>query len=367
VGSYGSVFKFSDEVVRTEKLLCEDKTKISIDNSKSSATNGKQNISASKLYTPLTQASNKDDLIRETFAIVEDNWENFPATKLKLPHHKITNNKLTLHISSLQLAFQKAKKQKLIGAPLEHILNHMKNDLNLDSENYAIFGLTQEDYVTYFKESEGEKMKNKEFEAIEAEKIEKAKIEMAKEEESKAKEIEESEAKMAKEAEEAEKFAEAEKMALEEAEKEKAEKEKMAAEEIEKMSSDEKYQDMCNKFEEVSAKYATLQEEMATYMESNKALEEFKSNTEETEKNFRIEETINYAVECGMPKETAEEFRLKAVDFSFENIHVWSTEVKAETLQFAVKTENKESFNKIGLPYPTGKSNKKVSRWDKYK
>jgi hypothetical protein len=397
-----TVLRFSEMVKETEDMLFSDK--ITIDNSKESATNGKWSNPGKKLYDPIMKADNKTVLINEAYGVIQDGWETSPSTKLGYPHHIVRNGKLILHISGTQAAFARGRAQNLTGKPMQHIINHLKNDLKLDSENYAIFGLTFEEFNKYFKETkkEGEKVKNTEkkvdenftsdanTEAVAQSELNDKQAEVNKElaDENKKKKDVENEAnkekmsdeseteteEMAKKAEEGSAKEEAKETAEEEgkekAEEEAKDKEEMSADESankEEMSDESKmcnyeemYAEMCNKFAELEAKFNV-------YMQENEELKKFKADIEENEKMSKIEYTIQEAIGYGMPKEETEKFRVKAEEFSLENIHIWENEVKAETLPFTGKQSKKEGFTRIGLPFSTTPQTESEDMWDRYK
>jgi hypothetical protein len=131
----------------------EENSNIIIDNSKESATNGVWSNPGSKLYKPILKEGNKTELVNEAYLVNESGYEDSPSTKLKYPHHVVKDNKLILHIRGVQSAFERSKQQGLSGEPIEHIKRHY-NELGLSKENFAIFGLTYDEYMNYFYEEE---------------------------------------------------------------------------------------------------------------------------------------------------------------------------------------------------------------------
>lgn len=164
------LLEFSKDKKDYLKSLMENK-RIKIDNSKESAVSGKWSNPRRKLFVPIERAENKKTLLKEAYLINEGDYENPEISKLKYPHHVIRDGSLVLHIDGLQAAFKRAKQQGIFtGSVKSHIARHYK-ELGLSKENFATFGLEEEDFCLYFSETKEEsvgetEMQDNEFKEI---------------------------------------------------------------------------------------------------------------------------------------------------------------------------------------------------------
>ncbi|HAU85792.1 MAG TPA: hypothetical protein DCW90_09900, partial [Lachnospiraceae bacterium] len=86
------------------------------------------------------------------------------------PHHVVRNGNLVIHIGGLKAAFARASQQGIVSGKIKaHLLRHY-HELGLSTENFAEFGITEEEFNMYFKEEScgDNKMKNFAIEGREA-------------------------------------------------------------------------------------------------------------------------------------------------------------------------------------------------------
>lgn len=147
---------------------------IKIDNSKDSATSGSWENPRRKLLKPILAASNTNALLNEAYLIPD--LENPTTTTCKYPHHVVRGGKLVVHTDGLKAAFSRAAQQGIVkGKVKSHLLKHY-HELGLNTENFAEFGFSQEEFSLYFSnESEGDNAMedNKNFSEIEGQEEEK--------------------------------------------------------------------------------------------------------------------------------------------------------------------------------------------------
>lgn len=109
-------------------------TKMKIDNSKEAAVDSESwENPGKKLYEPLFEHSNVNELIYEAYLIAKDGFQDAPSEKLKYPHHTIKDNTLVCDVKGVQAALARAKqtgefKDKEVWA---HLHRHYK-ELGLD-------------------------------------------------------------------------------------------------------------------------------------------------------------------------------------------------------------------------------------------
>lgn len=140
---------------------------INIDNSKDSAImSGTWNGQDAGFLNKLLEASNHSSLVKEAYLIVDgDGGGDLSVNAVKYPHHEIKGDKLVVSTPGIQAAFARARQQGVAtGAVMAHIKKHY-NELGLSKENFATFGLSEDDFSFMFASDTnngGEKMTKEE-------------------------------------------------------------------------------------------------------------------------------------------------------------------------------------------------------------
>ena len=387
-GSNVQLMKFSEDKENYIKENFADK--ITIDNSKESATSGEWSNPGQKLFKPITEASNAKSLLKEAYLICDFSDNDYEITKFKYPHHVIRDGKLVVHKDGLQSAFSRAAQQGIVkGDVKSHLLKHY-HELGLDTENFAEFGFSEEEFNQYFaedyKQDEGENVeedkKVTEAEATEPEKEEEAKVEEA--------EATETEEKTEEKVEEADETATEpcdtemgcdKKMADGEDNKENDTEEtsddsKEPDEETEDEKEEDKKEEMS--LEEAIAEISTLAAENEKLKKDNEAymakfeamsdydeLKAFKFATEEKEKQeanmVKMCEILDEISEKGVEMSEDERNAYIAKFSEYDSVAAWSNMVKAA--EFDRVGSPSGNIHKIGLPYGE-KKRSTGSIWD---
>ena len=135
-------------------------------------------------------------MLKEAYLIGDFSDNEYEITKFKYPHHVVRDGKLIVHKDGLQSAFSRAAQQGIVkGDVKSHLLKHY-HELGLDTQNFAEFGFSQDEFNQYFaedyKQDEGENVEKEkkvtEAEVTETKKEEETKVEEAEAAEEKAKE-----------------------------------------------------------------------------------------------------------------------------------------------------------------------------------
>ena len=141
---------------------------ITINNTKEAAVDGDWSNPRRKLLKPITEASNKKALLNEAYLIPD--LENPTTSNCKYPHHVVRNGQLVIHIAGLKAAFSRAAQQGIVkGKVKSHLLKHY-HALGLNTENFAEFGFSQEEFSLYFsdeREGDNDMKEKKNFANIE--------------------------------------------------------------------------------------------------------------------------------------------------------------------------------------------------------
>jgi len=113
--------------------------KISIDNSSDSATDGDwSEVDKSALRKSIMNASNYKSLVKETYLIVLDGYEDSPSSNLKYPHHVIKDDTLVVHKRGVQAAYSRLMQNDPDNSKaLKHIKKHY-NELDLEISSLNI-------------------------------------------------------------------------------------------------------------------------------------------------------------------------------------------------------------------------------------
>ena len=392
-GSNVQLMKFSEDKESYIKEHFADK--ISIDNSKESAVSGEWSNPGQSLFKPISEASNAKSLLKEAYLIGDYSDDDYEITKFKYPHHVIRDGKLVIHKDGLQAAFQRAAQQGIVkGDVKSHLLRHY-HELGLDTQNFAEFGFSEEEFNQYFaedyKQDEGENVENEkkvtEAEATEPEKEEEAKVEEAEVTETKEnpeEKIDEAaetdcacsneemscDEKMANEGNNEE--TKTDKTSTDSEESEEEEK----SEEAEEEKEEEKKEEMS--LEEAMAEISTLTAENDKLKKDNEAymakfeamsdyedLKAFKFATEEKEKReadmMKMCEVLDDISEKGVEMSEDERNAYIAKFSEYNNVDAWANMVKAA--EFDRVGAPSGNIHKIGLPY--GQKKKSTgSIWD---
>ena len=118
---------------------------IEIKNDKEDAVGGDWSDPQAGLLDKLLEASNHPSLVKEAYLVVDgEDSGNLSINDVHYPHHVIREGNLVVHIRGVQAAFSRAKSQGLTGEPIAHIKKHYR-ELGLNMENFAEFGLEEED------------------------------------------------------------------------------------------------------------------------------------------------------------------------------------------------------------------------------
>ena len=394
-GSNVQLMKFSEDKENYIKENFADK--ISIDNSKEAATSGAWSNPGQKLFKPIIKASNAKSLLKEAYIIGDFSDNDYEITKFKYPHHVIRDGKLVVHKDGLQAAFSRAAQQGIVkGEVKSHLLKHY-HELGLDTENFAEFGFSEEEFNQYFaedyKQDEGENVdeekKVTEAEATESEKEEETKVEEAEATEEKSEEKTEEKVEEAAETTTEscdtdmgcdEKMADGEDNKETETEetsdgsKESNKEEKV--EEAEEVKEEDKKEEMS--LEEAMAEISNLTAENDKLKKDNEAymakfetmsdyedLKAFKFAAEEKEKKeanmAKMCEVLDEISEKGVEMSEDERNAYIAKFSEYDSVAAWSNMVKAA--EFDRVGAPSGNIHKIGLPYGSKKKST-GSIWD---
>lgn len=312
---------------------------IPIDNTKESSVNGIWSNPRRKLFNPISNAKNKVELLKEAYLVGDFDTKEPEITKFKYPHHIIKDGKLVIHQKGLEAAFQRASQQDIVyGKVKAHLLRHYR-ELGLNTENFADFNISREDFELYFyneiynSEGVGEHKMNeiKDVKTVEKEVIKK--------------EVPETKmCDMPVGVIASEKFDIDDDISIEDA------KEKIA-EMIE----------VIKKLEKENNVYMEKIKDMADYED----LKIFKKNTEEEkikEKEMaEMEKVMSDIEKRGINMSENDRTQLMAQIKNFSSIDAWANFAKAQVFD---KIENVDGVAKIGLPFAN--SQKSVgSIWDR--
>lgn len=373
-GCEAELLEFSEEKNKYLNSINFEDNSISIDNSKESAVDGGWSNPRRKLFNPISKASNSKSLLKEAYLIGDYDSSEPEITKFKYPHHVIRDGKLVIHQRGLEAAFQRASQQGIVSGNVKsHLLRHYR-ELGLNTENFAEFNISEEDFKSYFmdnlmSESAGD-LNMADEKKVEEVKETEGTEEMAcdKSEEMACENTEDMACENKEEMCNASVVKEEENDVDDEEDKEDKDddgEEEHKEENTEEMSVEE----MTCKLREFTEKIQKLEEENKAYMSQIESmcdyeeLKKFKDDTEERqarEKEMAEMEQVMSEIEgrgISMSEEDKNEFMSKLKEFS--SIDAWSNYVKAQAFD---RAENVDGFVKIGLPYNTSKRTGSI--WD---
>ena len=345
-GSNVQLMKFSEDKENYIKENFADK--ISIDNSKEAATSGEWSNPGQKLFRPITEASNAKSLLKEAYLIGDFSDNEYEITKFKYPHHVVRDGKLIVHKDGLQSAFSRAAQQGIVkGDVKSHLLKHYR-ELGLDTQNFAEFGFSQDEFNQYFAED----YKQDEGENVEKEKkiTEAAVTETKKEEETKVEEAEAAEEK-------------AEDKVTESCKTEMGCGKKMADDECYKDDDDNKeimsLEKAMSEISNLTAENEKLKKDNEAYMAKFESMSDydelkaFKLAAEEKEKQeanmVKMCEVLDEISEKGVEMSEDERNAYIAKFSEYDSVAAWSNMVKAA--EFDRVGAPSGNIHKIGLPY----------------
>ena len=389
-GSNVQLMKFSEDKENYIKENFADK--ISIDNSKESAVSGEWSNPGQKLFKPITESSNAKSLLKEAYLIGDYSDNEYEITKFKYPHHVIRDGKLVVHKDGLQAAFQRAAQQGIVkGEVKSHLLKHY-HELGLNTENFAEFGFSEDEFNQYFaedyKQDEGEKVEDEkkvaEAETVEPEKEEKVEeaeqVECATEEKVKEKVEEAADAtcescetdmgcdeKMADEKDNEETETTSDEKSDDEEESKEDEEAEEKEEEKEEMSLEKAMAEISN----LTAENEKLKKDNEAYMAKFEVMSDyddlkaFKLAAEEKEKQeanmAKMCEVLDGISEKGVEMSEDERNAYIAKFSEYNSVAAWANMVKAaEFDRVGIPSGN---IHKIGLPYGNQKKST-GSIWD---
>jgi hypothetical protein len=308
--------------------------------------------------TKLVEAMNKRDEERMSYFTENKSMENQVI--------EVDGDNLTTHIQSVQSEFEKIKQGDLSKESINHIKSYC-NKLGLNMNNFSEFGISEEDYETYFKE-EGETMEENKTEEMSVEtpveKMEEQSEEMkcASEEENKGDAPNEDSKE--KPTEEMSSNEYVDNGAMQELNDKSAEDNKELSNDNLSVE-DDKDKIIAGLKEEMSAmqvKMSDMEEKMSVYMSENETLKKFKSDIEDQKKQFEVDTTLKDVMNI-LPKEEFEACQKSAENFSLENIQAWKNEVQAKAFKFSKGITEKEPFIRVDIPQEQPKK-ASSSLWD---
>ena len=264
------------------------------------------------LYGKMLGESNEKSLISSAYLSFEEGYGDSPSTKLKYPIGRWRGNTLCLSKSGLQFA---SSKLQSLGITSGSAIDKLK-------EYYSILGLSTESFSTEIEKEENELKDEK----VMMEDEKKEEVEMAVEEEKK-----------------------------EEIKEEPKEEEKMAVEEDKK--EEEKEEDFgCGK-EEYEKKISEFSTKIEAYEKELEGLRKFKSDREEQDKLFALEQLFSEVKES-LSKDKLEEFRTRSEELKFSDVPAFSNEVKAATFDVVKKVSSEDTIKRMATTVPVQEKKK---------
>lgn len=114
---------------------------IQIDNSEDSAISGKWTNPRRKLFNPIINANNSEELLKEAYLVADFSEDEYQMAKFDCPHHIIMGGNMFIHKDGLQMALKKAMEQGMMsGEVKDHLVKHYK-ELGMTNTNYEEFGI----------------------------------------------------------------------------------------------------------------------------------------------------------------------------------------------------------------------------------
>ena len=124
--------------------------------------------------------------------------------------------------------------------------------------------------------------------------------------------------------------------------------------------------EMSAKIEEMAATIEKMTEDSKVYMAENEELKKFKSNIEESQKSFAVEQTIRELEEkVIIPEEQKAEMIADAEKYSFSEIEEWKTLCKAKSFDFVARESDESNVivKKAALPFGDITAKSKNDLW----
>lgn len=148
-GCKAEMIEFSADKTKFMNLYYGDGQVIDIANTKDASVSGNWSNPRRKLFVPIVDAKNSDQLFNEAYLIHDADSPTLYTSKY--PHHVIEDGKLVIHIDGLQAAFSRASQNGIVhGKIKEHLMRHYK-ELGLNTDNFSEFNLSEEMFVEYSK------------------------------------------------------------------------------------------------------------------------------------------------------------------------------------------------------------------------
>lgn len=153
-GCRAEMLQFANDKDKFLNIYKFAESRIQIVNTKEASVDGAWENPRRKLLKPILEASNKTALLNEAYLIPD--LTNPTTSTCKYPHHVVRDGKLVIHVGGLKAAFSRAVQQDIVyGKVKKHLLRHY-HELGLNTENFAEFGFSKEDYDKYFNDESGE-------------------------------------------------------------------------------------------------------------------------------------------------------------------------------------------------------------------
>lgn len=340
-GCEAEMLEFSEDKEKYLKTMEDSKT-IKIKNDKESSVDGKWENPRRKLFNPIIKSNNMESLLKEAYLVTGELDGSPEITKFKYPHHVIRDGSLVIHKGGLQAAFQRASQQGIVsGKVKEHLMRHYK-ELGLNSDNFAEFSISKEDFDNYFcdnlkYEGVGESNMAEDMKKENVQKNEEEKREEAKMEENAEVKEEDKKKDMAQDPEG---------------------KEKMSVEEMQ-----------C-KMEEMAKRIQELETDNAAYMEKINCmsdyedLKKFKQDTldqkAKEEEMAQMEKVMSDIESRGVEMGEDEKKEIMSKVGEFSSVEAWANFAKARVFD---SVENISGVTRIGLPFENS-DRKSGSIWD---
>lgn len=149
-GSNIQLMEFSKD--KDEYMGINFSNDIQINNSRDFAISSKWTNPKRKLFNPIINAHNSEELLKEAYLVADFSEDEYQMAKFDCPHHIIMGGNMFIHKDGLQMALKKAIKQGIMfGEVKEHLVKHYK-ELGMNNTNYAEFGIDRKCFEQCFAE-----------------------------------------------------------------------------------------------------------------------------------------------------------------------------------------------------------------------
>lgn len=375
-GCKADLLEFAEDKKKFLEELSFDENYIPIVNTKKASVDGEWSNPRRKLFNPIIKASNRKSLLKEAYLIGDFNTDEPEITKFKYPHHLVKNGRLVIQQRGVEAAFQRASQQGIVSGNVKaHLLRHYR-ELGLNTQNFAEFNISEEDFNLYFAEefskyeSVGETNMvedNKILDGVEETKVENADkedvecadntdVECAQkevhcddDEDDDENDLDEDRGKDTKEEEVARRERKETKEEIED------EEEKMSLEKA--MAEIDRLNARCSELEAGNQAYMC---QLKEFDELKKFKEEALAKAAKEAEFTAMEKVMSEISDRGIDMADSEKEELMAKFSEFSSIDAWSNYVKAQVFD---RAENVGNVVRMGLPFESKK--KSVSSiWD---